>query len=204
MTFTWKKTGIEPYNLTLILDCISDAQSSTSSFTALFSDVSQTFQTAVQVNEVLNYLLEKEQSSIMLCEMKMLTKSVKRSFTEIELQAAHEKNLLKINAHQKTRKIKLMIKTDMFLTSETANELHREWNQRDTMKVRKIRLRQTQEKRLTVLQKKEVLSERKRCLKGCLIILFDVFLNMREELNITCFSEAFIDLKEAWLEVIDV
>ncbi len=65
------------------------------------------------------------------------------------------------------------------------------------MKAKKIRLHQTQEKRLTVLQKKEVLSERKRCSKGCLIILFDVFLNMREELNTTCFSEAFTDLEEA-------
>jgi len=65
------------------------------------------------------------------------------------------------------------------------------------MKVKKIRLRQAQEKRLTVLQKKEVLSERKRCFKRHLIILFDVFLNMREELNITCFSEAFTDLEEA-------
>jgi len=95
------------------------------------------------------------------------------------------------------RKIKLMIKTSMFLTFETANELCREQNQRDTMKVRKIRLCQTQEKRLTVLQKKEVLSERKRCLKECLIILFDVFLNMRKELNTTCFSKAFTDLEEA-------
>ena len=85
----------------------------------------------------------------------------------------------------------------MFLTFKTANELHKKQNQRDTMKVRKIRLRQAQEKRLTVLQKKEVLSERKRCLKGCLIILFDVFSNMREELNTTCFSEAFTDLEEA-------
>ncbi len=39
----WKKTGIEPYNPTSVLDCISDAQLSTSSFTALCSDVSQTF-----------------------------------------------------------------------------------------------------------------------------------------------------------------
>jgi len=51
------------------------------------------------VNEVLNHLLKKKQSSIMLHEVKMLTKSIKRSFTEIKLQAAHEKNLLKINAH---------------------------------------------------------------------------------------------------------
>ncbi len=85
----------------------------------------------------------------------------------------------------------------MFLTPETANELCRKRNQRDTMKARQIRLHQTQEKRLTVLQKKEVLSERKRCFKGCLIILFDVFSNMREELNTTCFSEAFTDLEEA-------
>jgi len=85
----------------------------------------------------------------------------------------------------------------MFLTSETVNELCRKQNQRDTMKVRKIRLRQIQEKRLTVLQKKEVLSERKRCLKRCLIILFDVFSDMRKELNTTCFSEASTDLKEA-------
>ena len=85
----------------------------------------------------------------------------------------------------------------MFLTSETANELRRERNQRDTMKVRKIRLRQAQEERLTVLQKKEVLSKRKRCFKGCLIILFDVFSNMRKELNTTCFSEASTDLEEA-------
>jgi len=85
----------------------------------------------------------------------------------------------------------------MFLTSETANKLCREQNQRDTIKVKKIRLRQTQEKRLTVLQKKEVLLKRKRCPKGHLIILFDVFLNMREELNTTCFSEAFTDLEEA-------
>ncbi len=85
----------------------------------------------------------------------------------------------------------------MFLTSETVNKLHREQNQRDTMKVKKIRLRQAQEKRLTVLQKKEILLKRKRCLKGHLIILFDVFLNMREELNTTCFSEAFTDLEEA-------
>jgi len=95
------------------------------------------------------------------------------------------------------RKTKLTTKADMFLISETANELHREQNQRDTMKVKKIRLHQAQEKRLTVLQKKEVLSERKRCLKKCLIILFDVFLNMREELNTTCFSEASTDLEEA-------
>ncbi len=85
----------------------------------------------------------------------------------------------------------------MFLTSETANELRRKRNQRDTMKVKKIRLRQAQEERLTVLQKKEVLLERKRCLKGCLIILFDVFLNMREELNTTCFSEASTDLERS-------
>jgi len=95
------------------------------------------------------------------------------------------------------RKIKLTTKMSMFLTSETANELHRKRNQRDTMKVRKIRLRQAQEKRLTVLQKKKVLSKRKRCLKRCLIILFDVFLNIRKELNTTCFSEAFTDLEEA-------
>jgi len=156
------------------------------------------------VNEVLNHLLEKKQSSIMLCEVKMLVKSVKRSFTEIKLQAAHEKNLLEVNVHWKTRKTKLTTKTSMFLTPETANELHRERNQRDTMKARKIRLRQTQEKRLTVLQKKEVLSERKRCSKRHLIILFDVFSDMRKELNTTCFSEAFTDLEEAWLEVIDV
>jgi len=85
----------------------------------------------------------------------------------------------------------------MFLTSETANELHREQNQKDTIKVRKVRLCQAQEKRLTVLQKKEVLSERKRCLKGNLIILFDVFSDMRKKLNTTCFSEAFTDLEEA-------
>jgi len=85
----------------------------------------------------------------------------------------------------------------MFLTPETANELCRKQNQRDTMKVRKIRLHQTQEKRLTVLQKKEVLSERKRCFKRHLIILFNVFSNMREELNTDCFSEASTDLKEA-------
>jgi len=72
---------------------------STSSFTALFSDVSQTSQTVVQVNEILNHLLEKKQSSIMLCEVKMLVKSVKRPFAEIKLQAAHEKNLLKVNVH---------------------------------------------------------------------------------------------------------
>jgi len=95
------------------------------------------------------------------------------------------------------RKIKLTTKMSMFLTSETANGLHRKQNQRDTMKVKKIRLCQTQEKRLTVLQKKEILSERKRCSKGCLIILFDVFSDMREELNTTCFSEAFTDLEEA-------
>jgi len=156
------------------------------------------------VNEVLNHLLKKKQSSTMLCEMKMLVKSVKRSFTEIKLQAAHEKNLLKVNVHWKTRKTKLTIKTNMFLTFETANELRRKRNQRDTIKVKKIRLHQTQEKRLTVFQKKEVLSERKRCLKGWLIILFDVFLNMRKELNTTCFSKAFTDLEEAWLEVINV
>jgi len=51
------------------------------------------------MNEILNYLLVKKQSSIMLCEVKMLAKSVKRSFTEIELQAACEKDLLKVNAH---------------------------------------------------------------------------------------------------------
>jgi len=204
VTSAWKKTGIELYNLVLILDHISDAQSSTSSFTALFSDVSWTSQTAVQMNEILNHLLEKKQSSIMLCEVKMLAKSVKRFFTEIKLQAAHEKNLLKVNVHWKTRKTKLTTKTSMFLTSKTANELCRERNQRDTMKVRKIKLHQTQEKRLTVLQKKEVLSERKRCFKGHLIILFDVFSNMRKELNTTCFSKAFTDLEEAWLEVIDV
>jgi len=85
----------------------------------------------------------------------------------------------------------------MFLTSETANELCREQNQRDTIKARQIRLCQTQEKRLTVLQKKEVLSERKRCFKRCLIILFDVFSDIRKELNTTCFSEAFTDLEEA-------
>ena len=204
VAFTWKKTGIELYNPVLILDCIFDAQSSTSSFTALSSDISWTSQTVVQMNEVLNHLLRKKWSSTMLCEVKMLAKSVKRFFTEIKLQAACEKDLLKVNAHWKMRKIKLTTKTNMFLTSETANELCRKWNQRDTMKVRKIRLHQTQEKRLTVLQKKEVLSERKRCLKRCLIILFDVFLDMREELNTTCFSEAFTDLEEAWLEVIDV
>jgi len=65
------------------------------------------------------------------------------------------------------------------------------------MKAKKIRLHQAQEKRLTVLQKKEVLSEKKRCFKGHLIILFDVFSDMRKELNTTCFSEAFTDLKEA-------
>jgi len=204
VAFAWKKAGIELYNPTSVLDCISDAQLSTSSFTALSFDISQTSQTVVQVNEVLNHLLEKEQSSTMLYEVKMLAKSIKRFFTEIKLQAAHEKNLLKVNAHWKTRKIKLTTKTDMFLTSETANELHRKRNQRDTMKVRKIRLCQAQEKRLTVLQKKEVLSERKRCFKGHLIILFDVFSDMRKELNTTCFSEAFTDLEEAWLEVIDV
>ncbi len=142
VAFTWKKAGIEFYNPTLILDCISDAQSSTSSFTALFSDISWISQTAVQMNEVLNHLLKKKQSSIMLCEVKMLTKSVTRFFTEIKLQAAHKKNLLEINVHQKTRKIKLTTKTDMFLTSETAHELCREWNQRDTMKAKKIRLHQ--------------------------------------------------------------
>jgi len=78
------------------------------------------------MNEVLNHLLKKKQSSIMLCEVKMLTKSVTRFFTEIKLQAAHKKNLLEINVHQKTRKIKLTTKTDMFLTSETAHELCRE------------------------------------------------------------------------------
>ena len=140
----------------------------------------------------------------MLYEVKMLIKSVKRFFTEIELQAAHKKNLLKVNVHWKIRKIKLMIKTDMFLTFETVNELCRKWNQRDTMKVRKIRLCQTWEKRLTVLQKKEILSERKRCPKGCLIILFGVFPDMGKELDTTCFSEASTDLEEAWLEVIDV
>ncbi len=103
------------------------------------------------MNEVLNYLLKKKQSPIMLYEVKMLVKSIKRSFVKIELQVAYEKNLLKVNVHQKTRKIKLTIKTDMFLTSETVNELYKEQNQRDTMKVRKIRLHQTQEKRLTVL-----------------------------------------------------
>jgi len=51
------------------------------------------------MNEVLNHLLKKKQSSTMLCEVKMLIKSVKRSFAEIELQAAHEKNLLKVNVH---------------------------------------------------------------------------------------------------------
>ncbi len=142
------------------------------------------------MNEVLNHLLEKEQSPTMLCGVKMLVKSVKRSFTEIELQAAHEKDLLEVNAHRKTRKTKLTIKTSMFLTSETANGLRREQNQRDTMKARKIRLRQAQEKRLTVLQEEEVLSGRKRCPKGRLIILFGVFPDMREELNTTCFSEA--------------
>jgi len=197
VTFTWKKMGIELYNPVPILDRIFDTQSSTSSFTALFSDVFQTSQTVVQMNEVLNHLLEKKQSSIMLYEVKMLAKSVKRFFTEIELQAAHEKNLLKVNVHWKIRKTKLTIKTSMFLTFETANELRRKRNQRDTMKVKKIRLRQAQEKRLTVLQKKEVLLERKRCLKGCLIILFDVFLNMREELNTTCFSEASTDLERS-------
>ncbi len=141
VAFTWKKTDIEPYNLTLVLDCISDAQSSTSSFTALFSDVSQTSQTVVQMNEVLNHLLEKKQSSTMLCEVKMLAKSVKRSFAEIELQAAREKNLLKVNVHWKTRKTKLTIKMSMFLTFKTANELHKKQNQRDTMKAKKIRLR---------------------------------------------------------------
>ncbi len=85
----------------------------------------------------------------------------------------------------------------MFLTSETANELRRKQNQRDTMKVRKIRLHQTQEKKLTVLQKKEVLSERKRCFKRHLIILFDVFSDIRKELNTTCFSKASTDLEEA-------
>jgi len=95
------------------------------------------------------------------------------------------------------RKIKLTIKISMFLTSETANELCREQNQRDTIKARQIRLHQTQEKRLTVLQKKEVLSERKRCFKGCLIILFHVFSDIRKELNTTCFSDAFTDLEEA-------
>jgi len=95
------------------------------------------------------------------------------------------------------RKTKLTTKTSMFLTSETANKLCRKRNQRDTIKAKKIRLCQAQEKRLTVLQKKEVLSERKRCLKGRLIILFDVFSNMRKELNTTCFSEAFTDLEEA-------
>ncbi len=156
------------------------------------------------MNEVLNHLLEKKWSFIMLYKVKMLIKSVKRFFVKIELQAACKKNLLKVNVHWKMRKIKLTIKISMFLTSETANELCRKQNQRDTMKVRKIRLCQAQEKRLTVLQKKEVLLERKRCFKRCLIILFDVFLNMREELNTTCFSEAFTDLEEAWLEVIDV
>jgi len=204
VTSAWKKVSIELYNLVLILDHIFDAQLSTSSSAALFSDISWTSQTAVQMNEVFDHLLKKKQSPIMLCEVKMLIKSIKRSFAEIELQAAHEKNLLKVNAHWKMRKIKLTIKTDMFLTSETANELCKKRNQRDTMKARKIRLHQAQEKRLTVLQKKEILSERKRCSKGRLIILFDVFLNMREELNTTCFSEASTDLEEAWLEVIDV
>jgi len=95
------------------------------------------------------------------------------------------------------RKIKLTTKMSMFLTSETANGLHREQNQRDTIKVKKIRLCQAQEKRLTVLQKKEVLSERKRCFKRHLIILFDVFPDMGEELDTTCFSEASTDLEEA-------
>ncbi len=40
VAFTWKKTDIELYNPVLIFDCISDAQSSTSSFTALFFDIS--------------------------------------------------------------------------------------------------------------------------------------------------------------------
>ncbi len=85
VTSVWKKTDIEFYNPVSVLDCISDAQLSTSSFTALFSDILWTSQTVIQVNEVLNHLLEKKQSSIMLCEVKMLIKSVKRSFAEIEL-----------------------------------------------------------------------------------------------------------------------
>jgi len=91
--------NIELYNLILIFDCISGTQSSTSSFTALFSDISQTSQTVVQMNEILDHLLEKKQSSTMLCGLKMLIKSVKRFFTEIKLQAACEKNLLKVNVH---------------------------------------------------------------------------------------------------------
>jgi len=51
------------------------------------------------MNEILNHLLKKERSSIMLYGVKMLAKSIKRFFTEIELQAAHEKNLLKVNVH---------------------------------------------------------------------------------------------------------
>jgi len=133
----------------------------------------------------------------MLREVEMLAKSVKRSFAEIKLQAAHEKDLLEVNAHRKTRKTKLTTKTSMFLTPETANGLRRERNQRDTMKARKIRLHQAQEERLTVLQKEKVLSERKRCPKGRLIILFDVFPDMGEELNTTCSSEASTDLEEA-------
>jgi hypothetical protein len=76
------------------------------------------------MNEVLNHLLKKKQSSIMLCEVKMLIKSVKRSFTEIELQAAHEKNLLKVNA-LKDKKDQAYNQNRHVLTSETANELHR-------------------------------------------------------------------------------
>jgi hypothetical protein len=132
----------------------------------------------------------------------MLIKSVKRSFTEIELQAAHEKNLLKVNAHWKTRKIKLTIKTSMFwplkqlmnyVESET-KEI--QWKPKDKASS------DTREKTHCSSEERSTIRE-KEVLKRCLIILLMCFW-YEKGIEYYLLQWSFTDLEEAWLEVIDV
>ena len=193
----WEKAGIEPYNPSPVLDRIPGARSTTPDPSPPAPTVLRTPRTAVQVDRVLDNILGKERSPTLLRGIEKLSKSVKRAFAEIELQAAREKDLLEVNARRKTRKTKLSTKKGLFLTPDRANQLRRERNERDTMEARRVRLRQAREERLAALQKQGMLPGRKRCPKGRLVILFGAFPGMGEESDSKCSSEASTDVEEA-------
>ena len=198
----WKEAGIEPYNPAPVLDRMPAARPTTPPSAPPRSAVPRTPRTVVQVDGLLDHLLEgMERTPSTLRVVEKLAKGCKRSFAEIQLQAAREKDLLEVNAQRKTRKRKLTTKNGLFLTPDVANSLRRDREASDTKVGKERRIRQARAERLADLQRGGILVRRKRLPKGRLVVLPVVLPGTQSQLAANSSSEESTDSEEGLLEV---
>ena len=121
----WRDAGIEPYNPSNVLQRIHRASPATPPSASPTSALLQTLKSAVQVNTILSSLLGPERSPRLVKGLTLLAKGVKTTLSALTLLQEREKDLLRVNACQSTRKRRLTTTRGEFLTPARAAKLCR-------------------------------------------------------------------------------